>query len=78
MIDRDRPPAVLRPGSSEDDASLELAVGDEVIEVRVDRDGIHFRHPEGSEAAGSLPWDLAIALSLLPDSARRTGSTRAA
>jgi hypothetical protein len=69
MIDR-ASPAVLRPASvPDDDAALELAVGDEIIEVRVDRAGIHFRHPR-ARSGGSIPWDMALALSLLPEEMR--------
>jgi hypothetical protein len=70
MIDRANT-AVLRPAPvPDDDAALELAVGDEIIEVRVDRAGIHFRHPQ-ARSGGSIPWDMALALSLLPDEIRR-------
>ena len=57
-----RLPALLRPGpASVDDAALELVVGDEVIEVRVDRE----------EAVAGLialvaPWPIAVVLSLTP------------
>jgi hypothetical protein len=62
--------AVLRPASvPDDDTALELAVGDEIIEVRVDRTGIHFRHPR-ARSGGSIPWDMALALSLLPEEMR--------
>ncbi len=71
-----RLPALLRPGSaSVDDAALELVVGDEVIEVRVDREGIHFRHASGEASEGCLPWDVAIAMSLLPEGVRRSASS---
>ncbi len=71
--------AVLRPASSlGDDTALELAVGEEIIEVRVDRQGIHFRHPGGSAAEGLLPWDVAIAMSILPEAVRRAVSRDAA
>ncbi len=71
-----RLPARLRPGSaSADDAALELAIGDEVIEVRVDREGIHFRHASGEASEGCLPWDVAIAMSLLPEGVRRSASS---
>lgn len=74
-----RLPALLRPGSAPvDDAALELAIGDEVIEVRVDREGIHFRHAGGGAAEGCLPWDVAIAMSLLPEGLRRSAAPRAA
>jgi hypothetical protein len=71
MIDRGSAPALLRPSSAaKDDAALELAVGNEVIEVRVDRSGIRFRHSGGS-VEGHLPWEVALALSLLPEPLRR-------
>lgn len=71
MIDRATSPALLQPACSSDDAALELAVGGEVIEVRVGREGIHFRHARGGAPEGWLPWDVAIASSLLPESLRR-------
>jgi hypothetical protein len=81
MFDRGSSAALLRPSSvSDDDAALELAVGDEVIAVRIDRFGLHFRHRAGSSTEGHLPWDVALALSLLPDSLRarlRAGPCRA-
>jgi hypothetical protein len=70
MIDRGSVRATLRPARS-DDAALELAVGDEVIEVCVDQSGIRFRHSCHGSVEGHLPWDVAIALSLLPEPLRR-------
>jgi hypothetical protein len=76
MIDRGSASAELRPSSSrEDEAALELAVGNEVIEVRVDRSGIRFRHPRAGSVEGHLPWDVALALSLLPETLRRASRT---
>jgi hypothetical protein len=79
MIDRGSARAMLRPASARvDDAALELAVGDEVIEVRVDRSGIRFRHPCPGSVEGHLPWDVALALSLLPEPLRELARTAAA
>lgn len=79
MIDRGSAPAVLRPSSArQDDAALELTVGNEVIEVRVDQSGIRFRHPAPGSVEGHLPWEVAIALSLLPEPLRRLSRTTSA
>lgn len=51
--------------------TLELEVGEEIVEVRLDTEGIHFRHPDGSETQGHLSWDVAIAMSLLPEGMKR-------
>ncbi len=51
--------------------TLELEVGEEIVEVRIEADGIHFCHPHGTETRGHLSWDVAIAMSLLPDSLKR-------
>jgi hypothetical protein len=50
---------------------LELQVGDEIIEVRLDDAGIHFCHPWGDASEGYLTWDAALAMSFLPESYRR-------
>ena len=50
---------------------IHLEVGSEIIEVRIGQDGIRFRHPGSSSAEGTLGWEEALALSVLPDRARR-------
>jgi hypothetical protein len=68
MNQSERGPALLRPAAAQeyDAAALELAVGDEIVEVRVDPEGVHFRHTGGTRTEGHLSWEEMIALSLLP------------
>ncbi|MFQ5515287.1 MAG: hypothetical protein ACE5FG_12750 [Myxococcota bacterium] len=47
--------------------TLELRVGRETVRIWFDSRGIHFRHPEGRRTEGVLPWDVALAMSLLPE-----------
>jgi hypothetical protein len=56
---------------------LELASG-ETLRVRLDANGIHFRHADGSRTEGHLAWTDAIALSLLPPDLPRTRAIEAA
>ncbi|MFQ5697542.1 MAG: hypothetical protein ACE5IL_04570 [Myxococcota bacterium] len=53
---------------------LELVIGDQRIEVRLDEAGILFRQPGSAMAQGLLPWDVAIAQSLLPEARRRAAA----
>ncbi|MCP4007143.1 MAG: hypothetical protein GY725_23420 [bacterium] len=62
-----QPPMHIREG-----AAFKLYIGCEVIEVRFDARGICFRHADRSDTEGFLPWDTAIALSLLPEEMKRT------
>ena len=50
---------------------LELRIGSEIVRIWLDDKGIHFRHPLGGRTEGVLPWDVAIAMSLVPEHARR-------
>ncbi len=50
---------------------VELCIGRERIDVWLDHQGIHFRQDETSVAEAVLPWELAIALSLVPEQWRR-------
>jgi len=50
---------------------IELTFGSQRIDVFIDHRGIHFRQENGSAAEGHLPWDLAIAMSLVPEAMRR-------
>ncbi len=59
------------PTSAEEALRIHLEVGSEIIEVRIGRDGIRFRHPGSSSPEGTLGWEEALALSVLPDRARR-------
>jgi hypothetical protein len=51
------------------DVPLELQIGSDRIDVWFDQRGIHFRQRDGS-TQGHLPWDLAIAMSLVPAALR--------
>ena len=50
---------------------LELRIGSEIVSIWLDDKGIHFRHPIGGHTEGVLPWDVAMAMSLVPEHARR-------
>ena len=50
---------------------FELEVGQEIVEVRLDGEGIHFCHPDGDAHEGHIAWEVAIALSLLPEQMKR-------
>jgi hypothetical protein len=49
-------------------------MGAEVIEVRIDGEGIHFRHPGGSQTQGHIPWEVALAMCMLPMELKRTAA----
>jgi hypothetical protein len=59
---------------SEARPSYELVMGAEVIEVRIDGEGIHFRHPGGSQTQGHIPWEVALAMCMLPMELKRTAA----
>jgi hypothetical protein len=44
---------------------LELQIGQEIIDVWVDDTGIHFRQAGARHPGGTLPWGIAIAMSLI-------------
>lgn len=50
---------------------VELRIGSDRIDVWIDHRGIHFRQEDGRGTEGHLPWELAIALSLVPQEGRR-------
>ena len=52
------------------DVPWELRIGSDRIDVWFDQRGIHFRQREGGTTQGHLPWDLAIAMSLVPPERR--------
>jgi hypothetical protein len=54
--------------------SLELWIGDEVVEVELDEAGIRFRQAGNPEVEGLLPWDVAIGKSLLGEARRRASA----
>lgn len=45
---------------------VELHIGSNRIDVWLDHRGIHFRQEDGSVTEGHLPWEVAIAMSLVP------------
>ncbi len=53
---------------------IELRIGSDRIDVFIDQSGIHFQQKH-SVTRGHLPWDVAIAMSLLPEGVRRAGSS---
>ena len=57
---------------------LELQIGRALVNIWFDADGIHFGPRDGHSAEGLLPWDVAMAMSLIPDSVRRPINTSAA
>lgn len=57
---------------------VHLELGDETIEVSIGPEGIRFRHPGSTSPEGVLGWEEAIALSVLPERARRLRSPTAA
>jgi hypothetical protein len=68
-----------RAGARNEGAAIVcLELEGERIEVRFDASGIHFRHPDDSAARGDLPWDLALAVSMLPQEARASLTRRVA
>ena len=46
--------------------ALKLHIDGEMIDVWLDDTGIHFSQPDGTHTQGHLPWDIAIAMSLVP------------
>jgi hypothetical protein len=58
-------------GSPPPNTSFELLIGHEVVSIWFDARGIHFQHPKGGRTEGVLPWDIAMAMSLVPESRRR-------
>jgi hypothetical protein len=63
---------------NEERIELSLELAGESIRVRLDANGIHFRHANGSLTEGHLSWSHAIALSLLPPDLPRVGAIEAA
>ena len=51
---------------SDERIPVELRFGEHRIDVWLDHRGIHFRQEEGHVTEGHLPWDVAIAMSLMP------------
>ena len=50
---------------------MELRIGRETVSIWFDDSGIHFRQAEGRQTEGVLPWDVAMAMSLVPEELRR-------
>ena len=45
---------------------VELHLGSQQVDVWIDHEGIHFRQGDENPTVGHLPWELAIAMSLVP------------
>jgi len=56
----------LVPLAEDEGVPLELEIGRAQIQVWLDRGGINFKRGAGAE--GHLSWDMALAMSLVPDS----------
>ena len=56
-------------------AAVELRIGRETVSIWFDDHGIHFRHAGGEQTEGVLPWDIAMAMSLVPEELRRPQTT---
>ncbi len=56
-------------------AAVELRIGLETVSIWFDDNGIHFRHVGGGQTEGVLPWDIAMAMSLVPEELRRPQTT---
>lgn len=54
------------PPPDAQESPLELRIGQERVDVWFDDRGIHFRQSEGKHTEGLLPWDTAMAMSLVP------------
>ena len=52
----------------------ELQVGREIVTIWLDGQGIHFCQPESRKVESVLPWDIAVAMSCIPDALRRRPS----
>ena len=52
---------------------IELRIGSDRIDVFIDQSGIHFQQKH-SVTRGHLPWDVAIAMSLVPAPGKRRAS----
>ncbi len=70
------PGASTRPPGRE--SPLELHIGQVVVNIWFDAYGIYFRQDEEDAAEGVLPWDVAMAMSLMPEPVRRLIHTPAA
>ncbi len=57
--------------ASDERVPVELRIGQDRIDVWLDHRGIHFRQSGGG--AGDLPWDVALAMSLVPPDRRPRG-----
>ncbi|MCE2390277.1 MAG: hypothetical protein J4G09_02205 [Proteobacteria bacterium] len=66
-----------RQGGSRGGALIQLQIGQELVEVSFDETGIHFSQDGASHPGGTLPWGVAIAMSLIPANLPRTASATA-
>ncbi len=56
-------------------AAVELRIGQETVRIWFDDSGIHFRQARGHNTEGVLPWDVAMAMSLVPEDVRPLPTT---
>ncbi len=52
---------------------LELQIGDERVGVWIDDQGIHFQSGARGLCGGLLPWEVALAMALVPAGMRPSG-----
>ena len=55
--------------------AVELQIGRDVVDIWFDDNGIHFRGHGDRHTEGVLPWDIAMAMSVVPEQLRRTPRT---
>ncbi len=68
--------ARMVPLARDERVPVELQIGPERIDVWLDHRGIHFCQEEGSSRESLLPWDVAIAMSLVPVERRHRAYAR--
>lgn len=56
---------------------LELQIGEERVGVWIDGQGIHFQPADRGLNGGLLPWDVALAMALVPPGTRGTARSLA-
>ncbi len=70
-MDSKAQPQGAPPRAPSRSAAMELRIGRETVSIWFDDNGIHFRHAGGRQTEGILPWDVAMAMSLVPEELRR-------
>ena len=63
--------------AADEGVPLELRIGDERVGVWIDHQGIHFQSAVRGIDGGVLPWEVALAMALIPREVQptRPGST---